>query len=130
MTRNQKPGIGTEIAGHFYKEAGYGYGWFVHTGDVFPYLNGSLQPIGGFAHAGGSGSTPLGRSSRGDRRRLPVGPHAAEGHSPVDRRPLPERRHVGSRRVYGAGQLLGAGASFAKKRPTLPSWAAEGLVPS
>ena len=57
MTRNQKPGIGTELAGRFYKEAGYGYGWFVHTGDVFPYLNGSLQPIGGFAHAGGSGST-------------------------------------------------------------------------
>ncbi len=55
MTRDQNPGIGMEFAGRWYEDSAYGYGWFVHTGGVFPYVNGSLWSLGSFAHSGVSG---------------------------------------------------------------------------
>jgi CubicO group peptidase (beta-lactamase class C family) len=56
MTRNQIPGIGAQYFGTiFRKEASYGYGWIVYSNEKWKYWNGSLPPIGAFAHSGSGG---------------------------------------------------------------------------
>ena len=56
MTRNQIPGIPTEMAGVVHPEASYGYGWLVENAERWAYFHGSLRPHGVLSHPGAGGA--------------------------------------------------------------------------
>ena len=56
MTRNQIPGIGSQLGNNFYKEASWGFGWIAHSNEKWKCFEGSLLPIGSFCHSGSGGS--------------------------------------------------------------------------
>jgi CubicO group peptidase (beta-lactamase class C family) len=55
MTRNQIPGVGTNIRGEPHKEALWGYGWNIFGGDNWKYQPGTLMSDRSFSHNGAGG---------------------------------------------------------------------------
>jgi CubicO group peptidase (beta-lactamase class C family) len=55
MTRNQIPGIPVQLGPTSYKEASYGFGWFVRSNEKWKYWDGSLTSLGEFHHQGAGG---------------------------------------------------------------------------